>query len=148
MFVTLSYETFRRVPQVYEPRRSSAHRFARGNAEARSGVSKTGGRKPTQARPKARLKKKAESSYAAFRFRPRCRRNLERDFRFFILLRRQFGIRQPLSDDLLTQQTETIRVVHRIAFGCTIVEPESLFVHVAEQVEPVHGNVISTEAAR
>src|SRR5580698_5292898 len=138
-------ETFRRIPQVHGSSRPLAYRLARRNAAPRSGVPKTGRCEPQQARPETG-QQKAESSYA-FRFRPRCRRNLERDFRFFVLLRRQFRIRQPLADDLLTQQTETVRIIHRIVLRGAIVEPESLFIHIAEQMKRFDRDIRSAESS-
>src|ERR1700722_3921807 len=138
-------ETFRGVQQVHRASGSLAHRLAQRNSKARGGVPKRSGRESQQARPET-WQQKAESSYA-FRFRPRANRYLESCFRFFVFLRRQFGIRQPLSHDLLTQQTETVRVVHRIVLRGAIVEPERLFIYIPEQVERFNSNVSSTQSA-
>lgn len=139
------HETFRRVPQVHGASRPFADRLARRNAEARSGLPKTSGCEPEQARPETG-QQKAESCYA-FRFRPRGNRNLERDFRFFIILRRQFCIRQSLTYDLLTQQTETVRIIQWIVLRGAVVEPERLLIDVTEQVERLNGNVSSAKSA-
>jgi hypothetical protein len=140
-------ETFRRVQPIHKPCGSSHARATRRDAETRSGVPERSGRESQQARSKARLKEKAESSYAAFRFRPRGNRNLERDFRFFVLLCGNLGIGQPLANDLLTQQTEPIRVIHRIILRCAIVESESLLVYVPEQMKGFDSNISSPESS-
>src|SRR5437899_967768 len=118
MFRMVRDETFRRVPQLHEAGRSSAYRPARGNAETRSRVSKTGRRESPQAWAKTWHKKKAESSYALRR--PRGFRNLDNSFRFFCSLRRQFCIGQPLAHNLRTQQAESVGIVQGIILGCPI----------------------------
>ena len=141
-----TYETFRRVQQIHETCGSFINRAPRRNAETRSGISKTSGRESEQTRPETRLKKKAESSYA-FR-RPRAFRNLlEGSFRFFILLRGEFRIRQPLPNNLLAQQTETISVIHWIISRSPIVESKSLFIHITEEMKRLYRDVSSAEAA-
>src|SRR5947208_3557892 len=145
--IMFSDETFHRVPEIHKSSRSSSHGAARGNKETRSGIPKTGRRESSQARPQAWLKKKAESRYA-FRFRPRGKRNLlEGSFRFFVLLRRQFRIRQSLSDNLRTQQTETISISDLAASVIfAVIEPESLFIHISEQMERLNGDICPAKA--
>src|SRR5579863_458390 len=140
-------ETFRRVPQIYVLGGQSARRFTRRDAASGSRVSKTGGRESEQTRPETRLKKKTESSYAAFRFRPLGNRNLESDFRFFVLLRRQFCVSQSLAYDLRTQQTETVCIIHWIIPRGPIIESECLLVNVPKQMKRLYGNVSSAKAA-
>src|ERR1035437_7115013 len=86
----VKHETLYRVSEVHKPSGSSANGFARRDQAARSGVSKTGGCKPETSRSNAK------DAQAAFRSPRPCR--LERDFRYFSLLRRQFGIGQPLAE--------------------------------------------------
>jgi len=141
------HEAFRRVQQVHELGRPFINRPSRPNTGTRSGVSKTGGRESQQTWPETRIKEKAESIYA-FRFRPRAFLNLlEGSFRFFILLCGKFRIRQPLPNNLLAQQTETIPVIHRIIARSPIVESKSLFIHITEEMKRLYRDVSSAEAA-
>lgn len=136
------YETFRRVQQVYESGRPLAYGATRRNAKTRSGVPKTSRREPTQARPETWVKEKAESNYAAFRFRP-LGNLLEYGFRFFIFLRRQFCVSQSLAHDLSTEQPESVRIVHILP----IVETEHLFVQIPEHVERLNAHIRSMQSA-
>src|SRR6476646_7693932 len=98
-------ETFRRVPKIHESRGSSDVCSARGNKKAGSRIQKAVRCESEQTRTKTRhQKEKAEAGQPAFRFRPRAKRyRLEGSFRFFVLLRREFRIRQTLAHDLRTQ---------------------------------------------
>jgi hypothetical protein len=140
------YETFRRVQPIHKPCGSFAYRPARRNETTRIRVSQTSRRESKPTRPEARHQKKTEGSYFAFR-RPLGNRNLESFFRFFVLLRGQFRISQPLAYNLRTQETATIRVIHRIVPSCTIVKSECLFIDVAKQVKWLYADISSAESA-
>src|SRR5271165_4602835 len=99
-------ETFRRVRQVHESGRSAYVRAARRDSATGGGVPQASRREPASPRPETWLKEETEGAYAAFRLGPRCSRSLERCFRFFVLLRGQFCISEPLADDLRAEQVE------------------------------------------
>jgi hypothetical protein len=104
-------------------------------------------RREAEYRTKTRLKEKAESSYAAFRFRPRGNRNLEYRLRFFVLLRRQFRIGQSLANDLRTQTAHSFAIINGIRFRPAIVVPENLFVNIAEEMERLNRNISTVQSA-
>jgi hypothetical protein len=129
--------TFRRVQQIHKSRGSLIDDFTRGNQTTRSGVPKTGGCQSQSARSQAWHKTtKEKDGHAAFRFPRPCL--LKGNFRFFVLLRRQLRVGQPLADDLRTQQTEAVRIGNLLFLCSAVVIAKSLFIHVTEQVKRFH----------
>lgn len=135
-------EMFRRVPKIHESRGSAHVCSARGNQTAGSRIQEIGKSESEQARTK---KEKAES-YPAFR-RPRAKRyRLAGSFRLFILLRRQFSVGETLADDLRAEQAKTVAIVHWIFLCGAIVEAETLFIQVPEQVKRFNAHIGSVQS--
>ena len=142
------HETFRRVRTIHESRGQLADRLSRRNSETGSRIQKTSRRESAQTRAETwEQKKKAGSGQAAFRFRPRGSRNLEYRLRFFVLLRRQFRIRQTLADNLSAETAHSLTIVNRLFLRSAIVESENLFVNVPLQVERLNCYIRSLESA-
>ena len=66
--------------------------------------------------------------------------------RRFSHLAGQFCIGQSLPCDLRYCQRETIRIIQRIVFGCAVVIPEYLLIHIAVKMERFDANVCSVQS--
>ena len=136
----VKHETFRRLQPLRDLSGRVAFCLSRGNAKARSRISKAIGSKSPSSWPE-----KAEGNY--FAFRPRIFRYLETNsFRFFIILRSQLRIGHPLSNNLRTEQTEAVCVVHGVILCRPIVVSKDLLIYVAMQMERLNRNVGSIQS--
>ena len=114
----------RRIHANYRP---SAFCVKDGNPSTRSGVQREGRREPAQARPKAKGQ--------IFRFPRPCRLVLRGCAHRVRASADQVLVHKPLSSDLRNRQAEALRIIHRFPVDILpVVEAESLFVNVAEQV--------------
>jgi hypothetical protein len=130
-----SEATTKRVRQVHIARGSRVGSATQRHQTARRGTPQAGGTQPEPARTKT----KAEN-YDTFRLGPR--------FRVLVDLRRyhlagDFGPSQTLANDLADGQIKAVTVSHFIP----VVKTKSLLVDVAEQMERLHADVGSMQAA-
>jgi hypothetical protein len=130
------HETFSRVRTLHEPRGPRACGASQRLTATHRGRPQANRRKSEQTGTQAK-----SQAYEAFRLGPRG--NVLVGIRFFPHLAGDFGKGQTLPNNARSEFAEAVTVIHILP----IVEPKSLFIDVAEQVEGLNANVGSTETA-